>query len=854
MDDSRSHEAVAADWLNQVRDATREQIYIRCEDAVDLPPARALLAADDAVKIAAVLLTVEQLAALREVLGEPGEGFNYGYANLRHHRAFPAAAVHVTSRLLRKKLPFSHEHIVRMLDLTAHLERVSTHSLPHLELLIRAVERYVEAHGTSREIEAALAGVYHALEWISNAPERKLGMRIEALCGGPAALPVEPGEAWTDMVLADWAERDDRGQRAWAGLLTHCEAAKGSKPSAKWSKAADALLDGVGRDRFRQCVLDWFPLVDKPRTAPASGRAAWLPGVDQLILEPHANVLKGLVWCCGSFDDRDVARTLTALAISAYRKVPGVGPRAVKVGNACVHALGRMPGLDPVGQLALLKVKVRFRTAQKEIEKALNAAAQRAGISRADLEEMGVPAYGLTEVGCLKAPMGDFTAELRVTDTHSTDLRWMRPDGKTQKSVPAAVKAEHAEELKEVQRAAKDIQKMLPAQRDRLDGLFLQQKSWPVEIWRQRYLDHPLLGTLVRRLIWRFTADGEARAAVYHDEQFVDLADRPVRIPDDTRVELWHPLHEPVEQVLGWRNWLEARELQQPFKQAHREVYLLTDAERQTRIYSNRYAAHIVKQHQFNALCAVRGWKNVLKLLVDQEFPPASRELPLWNLRAEFWTDGAGDDYGTDTNETGTFHYLATDQIRFFPASARQALGHAYGRGQVSTDDALPLEEIPPLVFSEIMRDADLFVGVASVGNDPTWADGGPESRYRDYWYGYSFGDLSGTAQMRREVLQRIVPRLKIADRCSFSDKFLVVRGDIRTYRIHLGSGNILMSPADQYLCIVPTSAMHGGHRVFLPFEGDRTLSIILSKALLLAEDTKITDPTIVRQIGTGAS
>lgn len=36
---------------------------------------------------------------------------------------------------------------------------------------------------------------------------------------------------------------------------------------------------------------------------------------------------------------------------------------------------------------------------------------------------------------------------------------------------------------------------------------------------------------------------------------------------------------------------------------------------------------------------------------------------------------------------------------------------------------------------------------------------------------------------------------------------------------------------------------------MFLPFEGDRTLSIILSKAFLLAEDGKIKDPTIMRQI-----
>jgi hypothetical protein len=34
-----------------------------------------------------------------------------------------------------------------------------------------------------------------------------------------------------------------------------------------------------------------------------------------------------------------------------------------------------------------------------------------------------------------------------------------------------------------------------------------------------------------------------------------------------------------------------------------------------------------------------------------------------------------------------------------------------------------------------------------------------------------------------------------------------------------------------------------------LPFEGDEVLSAILSKALLLAADDKITDPTILRQL-----
>src|SRR5205807_5813130 len=123
----------------------------------------------------------------------------------------------------------------------------------------------------------------------------------------------------------------------------------------------------------------------------------------------------------------------------------------------------------------------------------------------------------------------------------------------------------------------------------------------------------------------------------------------PIDLPGDAEVELWHPIGRPMHDVISWRTWLERHEVRQPFKQAHREVYLLTDAERRTATYSNRFAAHILRQHQFNALCAARGWNNQLRLLVDAEFPPATRLLPAWDLRAEFWIEGIGDNYHTDT-------------------------------------------------------------------------------------------------------------------------------------------------------------------------------------------------------------
>jgi len=54
------------------------------------------------------------------------------------------------------------------------------------------------------------------------------------------------------------------------------------------------------------------------------------------------------------------------------------------------------------------------------------------------------------------------------------------------------------------------------------------------------------------------------------------------------------------------------------------------------------------------------------------------------------------------------------------------------------------------------------------------------------------------------------------------------------------------MEPNNSYLCIVEVRAKNN---VMLPFEGDRTLSLILSKAMLLANDTKIKDKTILSQI-----
>lgn len=660
--------------------------------------------------------------------------------------------------------------------------------------------------------------------------------------------PVNPGEAWADDALATAALLGE----PWAELLRHAATATAARPSARWDKEAAALVDRIGPDAVRDKAVRWLGLVGRPRTAPFAP-VDYVPDPN-LQLDPYnANALRGLAWLLALLPPHPgIPRALGVLVDVCLRKIPGHGPRNPKAANAGVLALARCEGEGALGELARLAARVTFRGTLKQIDQALEARAAALGLGREEIEELAVPAYGLTEVGLLRHEHG----ELAVRAGRAV-LTWRNAAGKQVKGVPAAVKRDHPEEVAALKAAAKDVDRMLGAQSERLDRQFLGRRRWEYGAWRERVLDHPLVGTLARRLLW--TVDGVPCG--FAGGGLRTLADVPVPVAGGggpgapaPAVELWHPVGREPAEVFAWREWLERHGVTQPFKQAHREVYPLTDAERRSRTYSNRFAAHVLRQHQFQSLAAARGWKSKLRLAVDDTYPPAVRELPRYGLRAEFWIEGA-DPY--DTTGPGSYLHLTTDQVRFYPIDATGNTAHATGGGYAPArggppPEPVPLEDVPPLVLSEVLRDVDLFVGVASVGNDPMWQDGGPEGRYRDYWHDYGFGELPQSAQGRRDVLAGLVPRLAVADRCSVEGRFLHVRGDLHTYKIHIGSGNVLIAPHDRYLCIVPGAsgtAGGAGYDGYLPFEGDRVMALVISKALLLARDTEITDATILSQL-----
>jgi hypothetical protein len=312
----------------------------------------------------------------------------------------------------------------------------------------------------------------------------------------------------------------------------------------------------------------------------------------------------------------------------------------------------------------------------------------------------------------------------------------------------------------------------------------------------------------------------------------------PESLPTKAQIRLWHPIDAPEAEISAWRQAVMDRRIRQPFKQAFREVYLLTLAEQETETYSNRFAAHILLYAQARALMSARRWASNFLGPFDGGFEGiAKREFPSHGLRAEFYHDALEAEEGADA-----VVHCSTDQVRFVPLA----------RG---AQDAVALRDVPPIVFSEAMRDVDLFVGVSSVGADRNWQDAGQgrAGRYAQldaYFTNYWDQGLAASAQVRRDVIERILPGLAIGDRAELLDRWLRVRGDRRTYKIHLGSGNILMEPSDTYLCIVPARGGKDTGHVFLPFEDDPMLSLILSKAFLLADDSKITDRSITSQIG----
>ena len=724
----------------------------------------------------------------------------------------------LVERLLEAKAGFTASQISEIVKTACgvgpHGDYIN-YAFPYEEML--KVAGRVLKSDSGRDLQAALGEFCEAALDTPCYSAREHRPKIVKMVEESTGQPFLFGGPWGEAIM-DWLEGLAGADREnWTALIMHARGATGKgTPKGNWLAEGGRLVDAIGRAAYLRRTVDWL---EEFEFNPDPNRQ-----------DLHGPVVKGLIWLAVDRADESLAEPLGRFAERALHKRKGFGPPSLMLGKAAVAGLEAMPGRAGAAELARFRRRVKFPNIAKMLEDSLARIAAREGLSSDAMEEQVLPDFGLGADGRATEKLGDVTAEITLSGTQEVALSWTGADGKPRKTEPASIKADHAEALKALKTRVKDIRERLSVERQRLENLYLENRSWPLAEWRRLYLGHPLLAPFARRLIWRLEEGKRAASILPVDDFLVDAGGDPVNwFSDATRVTLWHPIDAADGEVTAWRQRLALMSATQPFKQAHREIYLVTDAERETGHYSNRFAGHILRQHQFRRLAQSRGWRYGLQGQFDSWNTP-ERRLDHLGISAAYATDPAPN---SPADHNGFFEYLATDRVQF----------------QNHTGGTVSLADLQPVVFSELMRDVDLFVGVASIGSDPTWRDGGPNGRYAQYWTEFSSGVLGDMGVTRRVVLEELLPKLSIAAQCELQDRYMRVRGKRRCYLIHIGSGSIRVEDTDRYVCIVPKKHKEDSG-LLLPFEGDEMLSIILSKAFLLAADDKITDRTILSQIG----
>jgi hypothetical protein len=386
----------------------------------------------------------------------------------------------------------------------------------------------------------------------------------------------------------------------------------------------------------------------------------------------------------------------------------------------------------------------------------------------------------------------DVTIGLVIDDTGVADVVAFKGD-KALKAVPPKYKKDaKVEELHDYRKILREqfsrSKKSLEDAMVRGDGFLYTELA--------NLFGHPVIARHLEKLVY---VAGEQHGFYHHGvlhapggKEFVLAEGDEIRIAhsaDLYRLCVWS----------DYQRHLFEKQLQQPFKQIFRELYVPLADELAEKSISRRYAGHQVQPGQTVALLKNRHWKvdyeeGLQKVFHKEGFVAKIYAMADWFSPAEV---------EPPTLETIIFHDLKTGKPVAF-------------------------EQISPLIFSEVMRDIDLVVSVAHAGGvDP---------------------EASHSSIEMRSVLLAETLRLFKVDNVTISGNHARIKGHHGDYSVHLGSAVAHQLPG-KYLSVLPVHSQHRG-RIFLPFIDDDPKSAeLISKVLLLARDTEIQDPTILSQL-----
>lgn len=394
--------------------------------------------------------------------------------------------------------------------------------------------------------------------------------------------------------------------------------------------------------------------------------------------------------------------------------------------------------------------------------------------------------------GPVSATKDGVTVTLALDDMAMPVVTFARGE-KTLKSLPPAIKKDKkiaavVERVADIKRQSSRVKQSLEAAMCRGD-IFTAADVIALA-------NHALIAPLWSRLV--LISDSAMGYPVKGGKALRDHAGNVATIKkaDTLRIAHAYDLYAGKE----WPKWQRdcfAAERIQPFKQIFRELYLVTKTEQNDKNRSQRYTGQQIQPTQAMALWGSRRWN-------------------------------------TQDGVFKVFHaegLICDVDFTYAPFTAVEVEGLTVGEISFRKRDdykSLPLKQVPPMVFSEAMRDIDLVVSVAHRGGVD------PEAS-------------ASTVEMRATLVEETCRLLGLKN-VKLKAPHATIQGELGQYSLHLGSGSVHRMPGG-FVCIVPIHAQHRG-RLFLPFaDNDPKTAEIVSKVLLLAKDKEIQDPTILSQL-----
>ena len=387
--------------------------------------------------------------------------------------------------------------------------------------------------------------------------------------------------------------------------------------------------------------------------------------------------------------------------------------------------------------------------------------------------------------------LDDVDVYIKIDELGQSEIIYEKA-GKELKSLPTKLKKDkYIEDIKEVHKNLKEqyrrSRKMLE------EAMEDATEFYGYEI--ENLMTNPVIAPILKSLVFKM----DKNLGYYEDKKLKSVNKKSVAVKDDSLLKIAHcfDLFESGDWA-SYQKDIFDKELKQPFKQVFRELYVKTVDEK-GRDKSLRYAGHQVQPTKTVALLKTRRW-----IIDGQE--GLEKVYYKENIIAKIFA--LADWFSPADIEAPTL-----EEVQFFDRK---------------TFKPILIDNVPDLVFTEVMRDIDLVVSVAHIG------DVDPEASH-------------STIEMRKAIVEFNCKLFKLKN-VKFSENHVLIKGERAEYSIHLGSG-LVHQKAGSAINVLPVHSQHRG-RVFLPFiDDDPKTAEIMAKVILFAQDEKIKDVFILEQI-----